>query len=84
MGHLADARVIWTDLAAEIERSKTVEPGSAASLLRARALYEIALTYGMPQPADDASLSLGVAAIRRALAAYPAGSHGRSGGVLTG
>src|SRR5262249_11257025 len=39
--------------------------------IRARALYQIARTYGIPQPADDTSLNLGVAALRRFLAAAP-------------
>ena len=40
--------------------------------LRALALAEIPSTYGIPSPPDDTSLNLGVAALQRFLAAYPA------------
>ncbi|KAJ3047185.1 hypothetical protein HK102_012985, partial [Quaeritorhiza haematococci] len=39
---------------------------------RALALAQIPATYGVPAPPDESSLTLGVAALRRFLAAYPA------------
>ena len=44
----------------------------AIAAIRATALYEIASTYGIPNPPDDTSLNLGVAGTRRFLAAAPA------------
>ena len=59
----------WTDLgprpateAAKRDRSKDLAD------LRARSLYQIARTYGIPNPPDDTQLNLGVAALRRFLA----------------
>ncbi|MEO6811922.1 MAG: tetratricopeptide repeat protein, partial [Isosphaeraceae bacterium] len=61
------ARLTWTDLASDLEKTDT----KTAQDLRARALDGIARTYGIPNPGDDASLNLGVAALKRLLAAYP-------------
>ncbi|HWE39008.1 MAG TPA: tetratricopeptide repeat protein, partial [Isosphaeraceae bacterium] len=60
------ARTTWLDLARDLEKVDTKE----AQDLRARALYGVARTYGMP-PQDDTSLNLGVAALRRLVEAYP-------------
>ena len=52
--------------------SKPAELSKDLATIRADALYEIASTFGIPNPADDASLSQGIAALRRFLAAFPA------------
>jgi len=62
------ARTTWSDLARDLERVDTRE----AQGIRARALYGVARTYGIPGPPDDTSLNLGVAALRRLVEAYPA------------
>ena len=65
------ARLTWTDLARDLAaagRPLSKDEGD----LRARSLYRIALTYGLPNAPDDTSLNLGVAALRRFLTAYPA------------
>ena len=70
-GQALPARLTWTDLAAELAKA----PGSAhpkAADIRAKALYQIAITHGVPNPPDDTQLNLGVAALRRFLAAAPA------------
>ncbi|MDB5351392.1 MAG: large extracellular alpha-helical protein, partial [Planctomycetota bacterium] len=64
---LLPARLTWTDLARDLA---TVD-SKAAQDLRGSALYQIATTYGIPNPPDDAQLALGVAALRRFLTAYP-------------
>ena len=69
---LLPARLTWTDLARDIERSKPAELPEDLAAIRADALYEIASTYGIPNPPDDTSLNQGVAALRRFLAAFPA------------
>ncbi len=51
LGQLAEARVTWADLARELEKA----PG--AGEVRARALYQRAMTRGIPNPPDDPSLS---------------------------
>ncbi len=61
------ARPTWSDLARALEKVDTKE----AADLRARALYGVAQTYGMPAPGDDTSLNLGVAALRRLLEGHP-------------
>jgi alpha-2-macroglobulin len=61
------ARLTWSDLARDLEKRDT----KAAQDLRARALYGIATTHGIPAPPNDTDLNLGVAALRRLLAAYP-------------
>ena len=66
LGRLAEARATWGDLAVELEKDP------AAGEVRAKALYQLAMTRGIPNPPDDAQLELGVAALRRFLAAYPA------------
>jgi hypothetical protein len=57
----------WTDLARDLEK---VDTGPAADT-RARALYGIAKTHGIPAPPDDSQMNLGVATLRRMLASYP-------------
>jgi TolA-binding protein len=69
-GQPLPARLTWTDLARDLE-GRAAADGAIADV-RARALYRVARTYGIPTPPDDAQLGLGVAALRRALAAYPA------------
>ncbi|MGC8640208.1 MAG: MG2 domain-containing protein, partial [Isosphaeraceae bacterium] len=73
-GQLLQARLTWTDLAHEIERMKPAnrDKDKNAGTIRADALAEIPSTYGIPAPTDDTSLNLGVAALERFLAAYPA------------
>ena len=66
-GQPLPARLTWTDLARDLEKVDTKE----AADTRARALYGIARTHGIPAPPDDAQMNLGVAALRRMLAAYP-------------
>ena len=70
-GQPVPARLTWTDLARDLEDPKTRNVQGADDV-HARALYRIALTYGIPSPRDETSLNLGVAALRRFLAAYPA------------
>ena len=69
---LLPARITWTDLARDIERLKPGELTKEVATIRANALYEIVSTFGIPNPGDDASLSQGIAALRRFLAAFPA------------
>jgi tetratricopeptide (TPR) repeat protein len=69
------ARLTWTDLARDIEHVKPAELSNDRAALRADALYEIASTFGIPNPPDDASLNQGIAALRRFLASYPAHSQ---------
>ena len=66
------ARTTWTDLARDIERLKPDELTKDLATIRANALYEIASTFGIPNPGDESSLSQGIAALRRFLAAFPA------------
>jgi hypothetical protein len=61
------ARATWTDLARDLEKLDDKELAD----LRARALYAIPSTYGIPRPGNDTHLNLGVAALKRALEAYP-------------
>jgi uncharacterized protein YfaS (alpha-2-macroglobulin family)/TolA-binding protein len=62
------ARPTWSDLVRDLENVDTKE----AQDLRARALLGIARTYGLPNPPNDTSLNLGVAALRRLLRDHPA------------
>ncbi len=64
------ARMTWTDLARDLDRIKG--PSKELVDLRARSLYQITKTHGIPNPPDDTQLNLGVAALRRFLTAYPA------------
>jgi tetratricopeptide (TPR) repeat protein len=66
-GQPLPARLTWTDLARDLEK---VDNQGAADT-RARSLYGIAKTHGIPTPPDDAQMNLGVAALRRMLASYP-------------
>ncbi len=70
-GQQLPARLTWTDLARDLDDPKN-RTAKEADTNRARALYAIAGTYGIPAPPDDTSLNLGVAALKRFLAAYPA------------
>ena len=70
-GHLGAARLTWSDLARDIERMKPDEVAPADREIRARALAEIPSTHGIPNPPSDVELNLGVAALKRFLAAYP-------------
>ncbi len=67
-GQPLPARLTWTDLARDLEKVDT----KSEQEIRGSALYQIAITHGVPSPTDDAQLALGVAALRRFLAAYPA------------
>ncbi|WP_165243823.1 MG2 domain-containing protein [Paludisphaera soli] len=71
-GRPVDARLAWTDLARDVEAMKPEARTRADDEARALALAQIPATYGVPAPPDESSLTLGVAALRRFLAAYPA------------
>ena len=66
-GQSVPARLTWSDLARDLIGKDLKQ----AIDLRGRALYGVARTYGIPNPPDDNSLGLGVAALRRLLAADP-------------
>jgi uncharacterized protein YfaS (alpha-2-macroglobulin family)/tetratricopeptide (TPR) repeat protein len=71
-GNALTARLTWSDLARDLDLRPVDSPRSPDDpAIRARALYRIALTYGIPRPRDDTSLNLGVAALRRFLASAP-------------
>ncbi|MFO0952539.1 MAG: tetratricopeptide repeat protein [Isosphaeraceae bacterium] len=67
-GQTLAARLTWSDLVRDLD-GKAATPDAVES--RARAMYGIALTYGIPAPPNDTSLNLGVTALRRFIAAYP-------------
>nr|WP_303652759.1 MG2 domain-containing protein [Paludisphaera mucosa] len=71
-GRLVDARLAWTDLARDVEKLKPEARTPADDDARALALAQIPSTFGVPNPPDDQSLALGVAALNRFLAAHPA------------
>ncbi|HEX8201135.1 MAG TPA: MG2 domain-containing protein, partial [Isosphaeraceae bacterium] len=64
------ARRTWSDLARDLD-GRDGRDDQDAQDLRARALYQVTRTYGLPSPPDDSQLGLGVAALRRFLRAYP-------------
>jgi uncharacterized protein YfaS (alpha-2-macroglobulin family)/tetratricopeptide (TPR) repeat protein len=66
-GEALPARLTWTDLARDLEKVDTRE----AADTRARALYGIARTHGIPGPPDDTQMNLGVAALKRLLSSFP-------------
>ncbi len=66
------ARLTWSDLARDLEKVDTAE----AADLRAKSLYGIAKTHGIPTPPDDAQMNLGVAALKKMLAVVPVASAG--------
>ncbi|HEX8203732.1 MAG TPA: tetratricopeptide repeat protein, partial [Isosphaeraceae bacterium] len=66
-GQPLPARLTWTDLARVLEKVDTADAAS----VRAQALYQVARTYGLPNPPDDTQMGLGIAALRRFLRAYP-------------
>ena len=61
------ARLTWTDLARDLEKIDTQESAD----IRSKALFGIAKTHGFPNPPDDAQLGLGVAVLKRMIAANP-------------
>lgn len=69
-GNVIAARAALSDLARDLEATKEI-PKPAADTIRADALYEIALTHGVPTPANAFSLSRGVQALQQFLATYP-------------
>ncbi|HEY2157361.1 MAG TPA: tetratricopeptide repeat protein, partial [Isosphaeraceae bacterium] len=71
LNQLTEARATWGDLAAELAKAPAATRPEAQEIA-AKALYQVAMTYRIPNPPDDAQLELGVAALRRFLAAYPA------------
>src|SRR5271157_2338848 len=71
-GQPLQARLTWADLVRDIERLKPAAADKDAQSIRARALVEIPSTFGIPNPPDDTSMNLGVAALQRFLSAYPA------------
>ena len=62
-GKPAEARRVWEDLLAQYEDRPTAETATAA--------FRLAETRGMPNPASDEELSLGIAALRRFLEKFP-------------
>jgi alpha-2-macroglobulin len=66
------ARMTWTDLARDLSTEIARTPSKELTELRARSLYAIAKTHGIPNPPDDTQLNLGVAALRRFLLDAPA------------
>ena len=70
-GQLLPARLTWTDLVRDIERLKLAEADKDAQRIRASALVEVPSTFGIPNPPDDSSMNLGVAALQRFLSAEP-------------
>src|SRR6185312_3393880 len=71
-GQLLPARLTLSDLARDLGRLKEADLKPELADIRATALYETAATYGIPNPPDDTSLNLGVAALRRFLTTAPA------------
>ncbi len=71
-GQAVAARLTWTDLARELGADPARAPSKDRAELKARSLYQVARTYGIPGPPDDTQLNLGVAALRRFLADAPA------------
>jgi TolA-binding protein len=71
-GQPLQARLTWADLVRDIERLKPAAADKDAQSIRASALVEIPSTFGIPNPPDDTSMNLGVAALQRFLSAYPA------------
>ncbi len=71
-GQPLQARLTWTDLVRDVERLKPAVGDKAAQSIRADALFEIPTTFGIPNPPDDTSMNLGVAAVQRFLSAFPA------------
>jgi len=71
-GRPLDARLAWSDLARDVEVMKPEARTPADDRARADALAAIPSTYGIPTPNDSRSLALGVSALERFLAAYPA------------
>ncbi len=69
---LLPARLTWTDLVRDIQRLGPAEQTPEMASIRAQALSEIPSTFGMPNPPDNTSLNLGVAAIKRFLDTAPA------------
>ena len=61
------ARMTWGDLAKALDADRSPKGID----LRAKSLYQVARTHGIPNPPDDTQLNLGVAALRRFLAAAP-------------
>ena len=71
-GQAVAARMTWTDLARDLgNQGGKALPNDLADL-KARSLYQVARTHGIPTPPDDTQLNLGVAALRRFLAEAPA------------
>ncbi len=69
-GQAIPARATLSDLARDLEIHKDL-PKQDADSIRARALYEIALTHGIPKPPNRSDLSRGVRALQQFLSAYP-------------
>ncbi|MDB5352249.1 MAG: large extracellular alpha-helical protein [Planctomycetota bacterium] len=65
-GQVIEARRTWNDLARDLKAK-----GNARAALRARTLLQVARTFGIPKPPDDAQLALGIAALRGAIDADP-------------
>ncbi len=84
VGQPAQARLTWSDLARLIKRAGAAPLPGDAQAIRALALAEIPTTYGIPNPPNDTNLNLGVAALERFLAAYPAHSKAVRGAYEIG
>ena len=72
VGQNVAARMTWTDLARDLTGEVARASSKDLADLKARSLYEIARTHGIPNPPDDTQLNLGVAALRRFLVDAPA------------
>ncbi len=69
-GQPLQGRLTLTDLARDLGQAKAPLSAQDAAI-RAQALYQIAHTFGIPNPPDETALNLGVAALKRFLEAYP-------------
>ena len=71
-GQAVAARMTFADLTRDLAVELARAPSKDLAELKARALYQIARTHGIPNPPDDTQLNLGVAALRRFLLDAPA------------
>ncbi len=69
-GRAVDARRTWQDLLALWPGDRRPADADQAAFLP-QAAFEIAATYGLPQPPDDDALALGTAALEAFLARFP-------------
>ena len=65
--HDRAARLTWNDLASDM----VVLDTPLAADYRAKCLFGIAATYGIPAPPDDNAMNLGIGSLRRLIRGYP-------------